>query len=153
MSNNDLQTVTHEQREITSESPLTLPGFFEAMANERLLAGKCAECENRMIPPRPACYACGSRNIEIEEQPMTGEVISYTEVYRPPPAFEALAPFAIATVELDSGARLTGRMTVPYDDVNIGMPIQLRIRQPEEIGADTELRQEKDWPLHVIEPA
>lgn len=151
MSDNKPKQHDHEPREITSDSPLTLPGFFSAMAEEKLLAAKCSECGKRMIPPRPACYQCGSRAIEIEEQPMSGKIISYTEVYRPPPPFADLAPITIGTIELDSGARITGRVTAPYDEVDIGTSVEVKVKQPEEITVDTELHQEKDWPLHVFE--
>jgi uncharacterized OB-fold protein len=136
---------------LTAESPFTLPGFFAALSEGELLAGRCEECDKRLVPPRPACYECGSRNIEIEPQPRTGEVLTYTEVYRPPPPFAHLAPITIGTVELDSGARLTGRIEAPYDDVNIGMSVRMVVRQAEDLSTETSLRQEQDWPLHLFE--
>jgi len=138
---------------LTAESPFTLPGFFDALADERLLAARCTDCDALLVPPRPACYECGGRAMTTEEQPHTGEVVTYTEVYRPPPAFADLAPITIATVELESGARLTGRVTEDYDDVSIGMPVELDVRPPEDLLVETPLKQEQDWPLHVFEPA
>jgi len=149
----DSSLTTHEPGDgFTSESPFTLPGFFDALAEERLLASHCTQCDARQIPPRPACYACGSRAMEIEDQPHTGEVVSYTEVYRPPPPFADLAPITIGTVELDSGARITGRVTADYEDVHIGMPVELAVRPADELDIETALKQEEDWPLHLFEP-
>jgi uncharacterized OB-fold protein len=88
--------------DITADSPFTLPGFFDALAEGRLVAARCTECDEHMLPPRPACYNCGSRAVTVEEQPRTGEVVSYTSVIRPPSAFEHLAPITVAVVELDS---------------------------------------------------
>lgn len=138
--------------DVTADSPFTLPGFFAALADGRLLAGKCNECETSFVPPRPACYACGSREVRIEEQPRTGEIVSYTAVHRPPSAFADLAPFTVAVVELDSGARLTGRVRAPYGEARIGMAVRLSVIDAE----DTEhaaLDYEADWPLHVFDPA
>lgn len=142
-----------DANEVTAESPFTLPGFFDALAEGRLLAAVCRECGTHLLPPRPACYGCGSRAVAIEEQPRTGEVVTYTAVHRPPPAFADIAPFAVAVVELDSGARLTGRLTVPYEAVDIGMPVELTVRPPERLEDGASLPYEEEWPLHVFEPA
>lgn len=139
--------------EVTADSPFTLPGFFSALADGRLLGAACEDCETVLLPPRPACYACGSRDVYVEEQPRTGEVVSYTAVHTPPPAFEAEAPYTVAIVELDSGARLTGRVDATYDDVEIGTPVRLTVREPTEREKEAALSHEEEWPLHVFEPA
>jgi len=141
--------------EVTADSPYTLPGFFEALGDGRLLAAGCTDCGARLLPPRPACYDCGSRAVEIREQPHTGEVVSYTAVHRPPSTFADLAPVTVAVVELDSGARLTGRVTAPLDDVEIGSPVELRVRDPAAVGVDPEafLSYEEDWPVHEFDLA
>jgi uncharacterized OB-fold protein len=139
--------------DITADSPFTLPGFFEALADGRLLAARCTDCGTRLLPPRPACYECGSRAVTIEEQPRTGEVASYTAVNRPPSPFADLAPVTVAVVELDSGARLTGRVIAPIGDVEIGSAVEMRVRDPDEVGIDpsAHLPYEEDWPVHEFE--
>jgi hypothetical protein len=137
--------------EITADSPFTLPGFFDALADGRLLAAECRDCDEVLVPPRPACHGCGSRRVRIVEQPKTGEVYSYTEIARPPSAFEHLAPLTVAIVELDSGARLTGRVDADYDELDVGTPVELTVREPD-IGADAHLSYEAEWPLHVFAP-
>jgi uncharacterized OB-fold protein len=136
--------------EITAESPFTLPGFFDALADGDLLAAECHECDAVLVPPRPACHDCGSRRVSIAEQPRTGTVYSYTEVRRPPTAFEDLAPLTVAIVELDSGTRLTGRVDAAYDDIEIGTPVELTVRAPD-VGEEAMLSYEREWPLHVFE--
>ena len=139
--------------DVTAESPYTLPGFFAALADGDLLAARCTDCGTHLIPPRPACYDCGSRTLEIHDQPHTGEVVSYTAVHRPPSPFADLAPVTVAVVELDSGARLTGRLTAPLGDVEIGSSVELRVRDPADVGIDPEafLSYEKEWPVHEFE--
>lgn len=140
--------------DITADSPFTLPGFFDHLADGQLVAAHCTECDEHMLPPRPACYNCGSRAVTVEEQPRTGEVISYTSVNRPPSAFADLAPITVAVVELDSSARLSGRVEAPLEAVSIGDRVKLLVRDPETIGIDPEfqLSYEEDWPIHVFEP-
>jgi uncharacterized OB-fold protein len=139
--------------DIDAESPFTLPGFFDALADDRLLAAVCTDCDNAMLPPRTACYDCGSRAVTIEEQPRAGTVVSFTEVHRPPSAFADLAPFPVAVVELDSGARLTGRVDADFDALEIDASVELVVRDPvaEGIDPDAALSYEADWPLHVFE--
>ena len=140
--------------DITADSPFTLPGFFDALAEGRLVAARCTECETHLLPPRPACYGCGSRAVTLSEQPRTGEVVSYTSVNRPPSAFEHLAPITIAVVELDSSARLTGRVDASLEEVTIGDRVELQVRDPRESDIDPEfdLSYEAEWPVHVFEP-
>jgi uncharacterized OB-fold protein len=139
--------------DVTADSPFTLPGFFDALADGDLLAGRCTECDTHLLPPRPACHACGSRAVTVESQPRTGEVVSYTAVERPPSAFADLAPVTVAVVELDSGARLTGRVAAPLAELDIGRAVELRVRDPAEVGIDpsAHLSYEADWPVHEFE--
>jgi uncharacterized OB-fold protein len=139
--------------DITADSPFTLPGFFAALADERLLGAVCADCGTALIPPRPACYECGSRDVHIEEQPQSGEIVSYTEVHKPASAFADQAPFTVAVVELESKARLTGRVRTPYDEVDIGMPVRLSVREPTDTEKEAALTHEEEWPIHVFDPA
>jgi len=134
------------------DSPLTLPGFFDALADETLLGGVCGDCGQVLYPPRPACYACGSRAVEAEPQSKKGTVYSYTAVHAAPPALEAEAPYTIAVVELEDGGRLTGRVDAPYEAVDIGDPVRLRVREPTDAERSIALSYEEDWPLHEFVP-
>lgn len=139
------------RQEFSETSPFTLPGFFHALKNETLYAAVCDECTTRLLPPRPACYGCGSRSLSLEEQPTTGVIVSYTAVHRPPSGFDSLAPYPIAIVELDSGARLLGRVESSYDAVSIDQRVKLEVKSPE-ITAINSLSYENDWPIHVFVP-
>jgi len=153
MTDHDHSTTAPLTRdEITADSPFTLPGFFAALADGDLLAAVCEDCGKRLIPPRPACYACGGRKLRVESQPKTGTVVSYTEVRTPPPALDDRAPYTVAIVELDSGARLTGRVTVPYADASIGLPVRLTARAPDADERELALAHEEAWPIHEFEP-
>lgn len=138
---------------LDSDSPLTLPGFFDALADGELLGGVCEDCGQILLPPRPACYTCGSRAVDVQTQPRTGAIYTHTEVHTPPPALEADAPYTIAVVELDSGGRLTGRVDAAYDDLDIGDRVEMRVRPPTEGERSIALEHEQEWPIHVFDPA
>ncbi len=138
--------------ELTSDSPYTLPGFFAALAEGELLAAVCADCDTRLIPPRTACYGCGGRDLTTAAEPHTGTVVSYTEVRTAPPAFADQVPYTVAVVELDSGAKLTGRLTAAYDEVAIDMSVRLVVRAPTAAERELGLSYETEWPVHTFEP-
>jgi uncharacterized OB-fold protein len=147
------QTGPLAPEDVTADSPFTLPGFFDALAEGELLAARCTDCGRHLLPPRTACHACGSREVTIESQPRTGEVVSYTAVERPPSPFADLAPLTVAVVELDSGARLTGRVTASIEALSIGQAVRLQVRDPAEVGIDpsAHISYEADWPIHEFE--
>jgi len=147
----DTTTAPRSRDEVTPDNPFTLPGFFAALDDGDLLAAACEDCGARLIPPRPACYACGGRDLRAEPQPTTGTVVSYTEVRTPPSALEGRAPYTVAIVELDSGARLTGRVDVPYDDASIGMSVRLTVRPLDDDERELALDHETDWPIHEFD--
>jgi hypothetical protein len=137
---------------LDADSPLTLPGFFSALAEGDLLGGVCADCGEVLLPPRPACYGCGSRNVGVEPRPKSGTVYTYTAVHAPPPALEADAPYTIAVVEIDDGGRLTGRVDADHGDVSIGDRVELRIRELTDEERAIALEHELEWPVHVFDP-
>ena len=138
--------------DLDASDPRTLPGFFDALADGELLGGVCAECGQVLLPPRPACYACGSRAVDVEPQSREGQIFSYTEVHTPPPAFAEDAPYTVAVVELADGGRLLGRVTADYADVEIGDPVELTVREMTAAEQEIALDYETDWPVHVFEP-
>lgn len=141
-----------ESREdVTAESPYTLPGFFDALADGAFLGGVCDDCGTVLIPPRPACYECGSRDVRIETQPRTGRIVSYTEVRVPARALADEAPFSVAVVELDSGGRITGRVDAPYDALAIDDRVRLTVHDATAADPEPTLSYEADWPVHVFE--
>jgi len=148
----DTPTAPLAREDVTADSPFTLPGFFAALDAGDLLAAVCEDCDTHLLPPRPACYACGGRSLRVEPQPKTGTVVSYTEVRTPPPALEDRAPYTVAVVELDSGARLTGRLSVPYAEASIPMPVRLTARPPDDDEREMALAYEVDWPIHEFAP-
>lgn len=62
--------------------------------------------------------------------------------------------YTVAVVELDSSARLTGRVAASLEDVAIGDRVELRVRDPGTVGIDPDfdLSYEEEWPVHVFEP-
>ncbi len=97
--------------------------FWDAAAESRLVAQRCADCGRLRHPPRPMCPACSSLEVEIAELSGQGTLYSYAILHHPQhPAFEY--PVIAALVDLEEGVRLLSSLTdVSKDDVRIGMPV------------------------------
>lgn len=56
-------------------------------------------------------------------------------------------------VELDSSARLTGRVAASLEEVAIGDRVELQVQGPETVDIDPgfDLSYEAEWPIRVFE--
>jgi uncharacterized OB-fold protein len=72
------------------------------------------------MPACPYCAATGSEDVEVSG---SGSVYSYVVVHRAlTPAMEDQVPYCIATVDLDGGGRIHGRLE-PASAAAIGQPV------------------------------
>ena len=67
---------------------------------------RCRNCGKLYFPPRADCLDC--RKSEIEWVPMEGKakLVTYTEVYFGPPAFQQSTPYLLGLAEFDNGLRV-----------------------------------------------
>ncbi|MEW2630155.1 bifunctional MaoC family dehydratase N-terminal/OB-fold nucleic acid binding domain-containing protein [Streptomyces sp. NPDC048389] len=100
-------------------------GFWEGVAEHRLLIQRCEGCGTLRFPWLPGCGFCGSPDWDTVEASGSGSVFSYVVVHHPPfPAFDP--SFAVGLVELAEGVRIVSNVVgVPHDKVRIGMPVEL----------------------------
>ncbi|GGT46836.1 hypothetical protein GCM10010271_58670 [Streptomyces kurssanovii] len=100
-------------------------GFWEGVAQRRLLIQRCGGCGEPRFPWLPGCGACGSPQWDTLEASGSGSVFSYVVMHHPPfPAFDP--PFAVGLIELAEGVRMVSNIVgVPPDKVRIGMPVEL----------------------------
>lgn len=93
----------------------------------RLMGVQCAACHTRTFPPRDFCPACDTDEIPA---PVTlapvGQVFSYTIVHQAPGGRPV--PYVLAYVDLDDAVRVLAQVDVAPDAVDIGMRVQLLLR-------------------------
>ncbi|MFC5801297.1 bifunctional MaoC family dehydratase N-terminal/OB-fold nucleic acid binding domain-containing protein [Streptomyces formicae] len=116
-------------------------GFWDGVAEHRLLIQRCGECGTLRFPWLPGCGACGSEEWDTVEAAGEGTVYSYVVMHHPSfPAFDP--PYAVGLIELAEGVRMVSNVVgVPYDKVRIGMPVRLEF-----------LRADEDLELPVFRP-
>jgi uncharacterized OB-fold protein len=97
--------------------------FWSALADRRIVLQHCPSCGRRRFPRMPTCPWCGAGGGDDVEVPGTGTVYSFVRPQRAlTPASAPLAPYAVATVDLDDGGRMFGRV-VPADACRIGLRV------------------------------
>jgi uncharacterized OB-fold protein len=92
----------------------------------RMLGTKCVTCGTHYFPKRSICPKC-RRKGKMEEVKYSGKgkVYSFTEISSPPVAFEDQAPYVLAIIELDEGAKVTGQVVEARSaDVKIGSRVE-----------------------------
>ncbi len=86
--------------------------FWQALREHRVLLQKCSNCREIRFPPMPGCPNCGSGEWEHLTATGLGRIYSWIVVHRPLGTItEADLPCTLATVELDEGCRVLGRVT------------------------------------------
>ncbi len=81
---------------------------------------RCENCGTLDPGPRDICPRCLQRTLAPVGVPGTGRLVSWTMVRRAPTRFRGEAPYAVATVELDAGVRVTGRLEDASDEIAPG---------------------------------
>jgi hypothetical protein len=101
----------------------------------RMEAAKCSGCGYIAFPPRLICPKCKGRAFESVRLPKEGKILTYTVIHIPATPFKDEAPFAIAVVELEGGARITSQV-VDCDptSLKIGQKVRTEFRKIQESG-------------------
>ncbi len=115
------------ERPYPDVEPLTRP-FWDAVREGRLDIQRCAACGRHVFYPRAVCPHCGAAHLEWVTASGRGVVYAFTVVHRAPPAFAEEAPYVVALVDLEEGARMMTRLVgVDAGDVAVGRPVKLSI--------------------------
>jgi uncharacterized OB-fold protein len=132
---------------MTEAMPHTIEQFYRFIAQEKMMATKCSDCDEIYVLPRFICAKCLSRNLVWVEIGKTGRLLTYTIIYIAPPKFQEDVPYVYGIAELDNGLRLPGVVRqVSLDQVKIGMKL--------EVGFDIQVDKEwPRWPRYFFRPA
>jgi uncharacterized OB-fold protein len=94
--------------------------FWQALREHRIILQKCCNCSEIRFPPMPGCPRCGSGDAEHVTASGQGRIYSWIVVRRPMGSItQDQVPCTIATVELDEGCRVLGRLTAGETGVDV----------------------------------
>lgn len=114
-----------------ASSPVSVP-FWQGCRSRELRYQRCADCDTVNFPPTENCRQCLSTELSWRSSAGTGEIYSWTVVYRPvSPQFDP--PYAPAIVTLDEGYQmLTNIVGVQPGELAVGMRVRVQFQDLEE---------------------
>ncbi len=118
--------------------PFNIESFYSFVKEGKLMGAKCNKCGKMLVPPKPMCPECFSKDLKWRELPKRGNLLTYTIIHVSPKRFQHLTPYAVGILELENDAQLPGMIrSVDLKDITVGMSLT--------VGFDTEAIPE-DWP-------
>jgi uncharacterized OB-fold protein len=85
--------------------------WWQGLREHRILLQRCAGCGRTRHPPMPRCPWCAADAFAEVESAGRGVVYSFVTAHvAVSPGYVAELPYTVATVELDEGPRLLGRV-------------------------------------------
>ena len=121
--------------------------FFRELEAGRLVGSKCKSCGQAFIPPRKLCSNCGGET-EILNFKGEGTLESFTVIHIPPSFLKDAAPYVVALVRLDEGARVMGRLL----GCNPNEPEKIRIGSKVRFEVLREKRKDREEAVVAFRP-
>jgi uncharacterized OB-fold protein len=127
--------------------PFTIESFYNFIKERKIMGVKCNQCGKMLVPPKPMCPQCFSKDLGWKELSKRATLLTYTVIHVSPEMFRSLAPYAVGIVELDSGAQLPGMIkNVDLSKIKVGMKLV--------VDFDTQQITEDwpQWPRYYFKP-
>jgi uncharacterized protein len=101
------------------------------LEKNQIMATQCKECGTLCFPPRADCPKCRGSNIAWVPIEGKGKLVTFTEVYFAPPAFQDSTPYLLGLAELEVGMRVFAPISNEVDrkDLKPGLELILRPKQ------------------------
>lgn len=131
-----------------SVEPFSIESFYKFVGEGKLMAAKCTNCGEVMLPPRPVCSKCFNKNMSWMEVKPEGKLLTYTVIHVAPKQFETLVPYTVGIVKLEDGPQLLGMIRgIEYDKLKIGMKLTVDFEK-----ATSTQAQWPQWPRYHFKP-
>lgn len=132
---------------MTKELPFTIETFYNFVGQEKLMGAECTECGSTLVPPRPMCPQCFSKNLKWKQLRKKGKLVTYTVIHVSPKRFQALTPYAVGIIDLGDGARLPGMIKgLNLGEIEVGVDLQVVFKK--QTASDEWPR----WPRYFFKP-
>lgn len=118
--------------ETTVVRPFSAAAFDQYIAEHKLMASRCTQCDAMYVPPRAICPKCQSEELEWVETSGKGKLAAFTVIWSGPTfmieqGFDRKNPYISGIVELEEGARISARITgidpTKPTEIKIGTPL------------------------------
>ena len=124
-----------EEREINSAS------FYQYLAEKKLMASRCKECQALYLPPHPICTKCHGSHMEWAEVKGNGKLAAFTAISVGPTStieegYDRNNPYLVGIVQLDEGPKVSGRILgldpKKPETIRVGTPLAVEFLEPAE---------------------
>ena len=123
------------------DGEFSVENFYRFVGERKLMGARCKRCGKVIVPPRPICPECYSRDLEWVELSGKGTVETFTIIHVPTLLFEGKEPYAVAIVKLDEGPKIPGVVQ------GVASPDQLKIGDRVHVEFDTNPQKvPESWP-------
>ena len=96
--------------------------FYRCLKAREFRTTRCKSCGEVALPPRMFCPACFGDDVEWIDLSRRGTLYAFTQQER---SLRFGKPDVIGVVELPDAGRLLTRVDAPYDELSIGMEVEL----------------------------
>jgi len=129
------------------QTQFTIENFYKFVRERKLMAAQCNKCGKVILPPKPMCPQCFSKNLKWRELPKQGKLLTYTVIHISPKELAHLTPYPVGLVKLEEGAQLPGIIrNLPQSEIRIGMELAVDF-DTEEISQEW-----PQWPRYYFKP-
>src|SRR5439155_20173215 len=95
----------------------------------QIAATKCKKCRRTYFPPRADCLDCRHSTIEWVVLDGKSSLITFTQVFFAPPAFQPETPYLLGLAQLTNGLRVFAPISpaVDKEQLNPGVELNLKV--------------------------
>jgi len=135
--------------------PFTIESFYKFVGEGKLMATKCNNCGTVILPPRPACSKCLSKDLQWIPVGNECRLLTYTMIHVSPKEFESKVPYALGIVKFDEGGQLLGMIRgIEADKLQVGMAMKVGFETTSTVqAAPAQTSQWPQWPRYFFKPA
>lgn len=95
----------------------------------RLNGYKCTSCGATYFEKKGLC-TCGNLDFSEINFSGKGKIVSFTQINSGPEVFETQAPYCVAIIDLEEGARLSAQVVdCKYEELKIGTEVEAVFRK------------------------
>lgn len=127
----------------------SVPLFWRLKRSKYNLIGtRCKTCNQVFFPQKVLCPDCRRKgSLEEFQFSGSGRIVSHTVIRVPPEGFEKYTPYAVAIIELDEGARISGQIVGDVDRVESEKRVRTVFRRMHEDGSGGLIHYGLKWEL------
>lgn len=112
---------------IFTESPIMRWREYEERYH--LKGYQCTKCLKVYFEKKGVC-TCNNMDYTEKELSGKGKILAYTQINGAPEAYADYAPYCVALIELEEGARIESQVVdCAYADLKIGTPVEAVFRK------------------------